>query len=314
MSDTTKGLLALVLACVIWGIAPILYKELAHIDAVEVLSHRIVWSLVFFGILLAVQKRLGALFDALRDRKLLLQLSLGAIFITSNWFLFIWAIQVERAVEASLGYYIFPLVAVVLGRFVFSERLTRLSLLALVLAGLAVLVLTYGLGKLPWISLVLASTFGLYGVVKKMIGIGSMLSVTAEVVLLAPLALIWLLGVHYLGWQGLAAHPGGFFGQDTRDTLLLMLSGPLTAGPLILFSFAAQRVALATVGLVQLLSPTLQFAVAVLLFREPFTPYHAIAFALIWVALALYSGQALARERAARRPSVRAGTSSKTSK
>ncbi len=202
--------------------------------------------------------------------------------------------------QASLGYFIYPLIAVLIGAFVFGEGMGWLKVSAVGLAALAVLVLTFGLGQLPWISLVLATTFGIYGLIKKRTTVGPVISVTAEVAVIAPFLLIWLLGVHNQLWGPSIDDGSAAFGADVFDTTLLMLSGPLTALPLILFSYAARRLAMATVGLMQYVNPSLQFLVAVLVFSEPFTRWHAIAFPLIWCALALYSLHAIRQERSAR--------------
>ncbi|MDF1801507.1 EamA family transporter RarD [Thalassovita sp.] len=305
MTQSKGGILALLGACTVWGLSPLYYKLLSHIPPIEVLSHRTVWSFVFFALVLIVQGRLGQLKLALGRGRSVLVIFFAALMISANWFCFILSIQIGKAVEASLGYYIFPLVAVLIGVAVFRETLSKAQILAVVLAGSAVLVLTIGLGVAPWISLILAVTFGLYGLVKKQLPVGPVVSVTAEVLLLSPIALI----VIGLSWQqGHAA-----FGNDLRDSLLLMLSGPLTATPLILFSTATKRVSMATVGLVQYLNPTLQFLCAVLVFGEPFGQWHAIAFGLIWTALAIYSLAALRQDRAARRASIAAEGVSTTS-
>lgn len=312
MTEAAKGVAAAIAACVIWGLAPLYYKQFTYIDAGEVLSHRILWAFVFFAVLLLTKGQLQQLWQSLATWCAALLVATAAILISVNWFLFIWTIQVGRAVDASLGYYIFPLMAVLIGMVAFGERLSRLQILAVTLAICAVVILTIGLGKLPWISLVLAISFGFYVLLKKRSATSSIVSVTGEVLFLSPLALIWLWGVHFQGWQGVAGQGSGFFGTNWRDSILLILSGPITAGPLILFSYASQRVTMASVGLVQYLNPTLQFGLAVLVFREPFTPYHAIAFALIWLALATYSAQALYQERMARRLPVSEPTSSST--
>lgn len=292
MSDTVKGFWAIVAACTVWGLSGMYYKMLAAVPPLEVLAHRTLWSLVFFGAVLIAQHRVGALAAALRGRNLGI-LAISALVISINWFGFIWSVQNGHAVEASLGYYIFPLVAVVLGLAVFGERLDRLQGAAVALAALAVGGLTWGLGAAPWMALLLAGTFGAYGLIKKRLDLGPVVSVTAEVALLAPFALGLLLALHY-GAFGLA--PGsGHFGADWRESALLAFSGVLTGGPLMLFSYAARRVRMATLGLVQYLNPTLQFAVAVLVFGEPLTQWHAMAFPLIWGALALYSLASLRR-------------------
>ena len=285
-----RGIPALIAAGTIWGLSPLYYKLLEHVPPAEVLAHRTVWSFIFFALLLFFQGRLGQLVPLVRRQWR--WIALASIMISVNWFLFIYAIQVDRVIEASLGYYIFPLVAVAMGRLVFKERLGALQWIAVALAVLAVSVLTVGLQVVPAISLVLATTFGLYGVIKKQLDAGPVLSVTAEVFLLLPL---FILTFAYLAGTAQLQATGA------RDIMILMCSGPLTAGPLILFTVGARRVRMATVGLVQYINPTLQFSCAVIVFGEPFTRWHAIAFSLIWVALALYSFSAFGRDRSARK-------------
>lgn len=312
MSQTAKGMAAIIGATVIWGLSSMYYKLLAHVPPLEVLAHRTLWSLVFFGILLAARGRLGELAGLLARPRALALVALAAVAISVNWFLFIYAIQVGHAVEASLGYYIFPLVAVLLGMAMFGERLTRLKWLAVVLAGLAVAVLGWGLGVTPWVSLGLATTFGAYGVVKKALAAGPTVSVTAEVALLAPLAVLWLWGVHTQGWTGVVGRNLGIFGHSLSDSLLLMFSGVLTATPLMLFTTASRSLPMGLVGVMQYINPTLQFLVAAIVFAEPVTRWHWIAFPLIWLAVALYSAETLRQDRAARRLTMRLSTSSTT--
>lgn len=290
------GVLAMIGACVIWGLSPLYYRLLHQMPPVDILAHRTLWSLMFFVGVLAVQRRLPALKSAVTDRRQLPWIALAAVMISTNWGIFIYAIQVDRVTETSLGYYIFPLVSVLLGLVVFGEGLGRLQWLAVAMAGLAVVVLTIGLGTAPWISLILAASFGIYGLLKKRVSLGPVISVTAEVLVLVPLALIWL---------AFLAEPGT---TGPWTLALLILSGPLTAGPLILFSFAAKRIRLATVGVLQYLNPTLQFLVAVLVVGEPLGLAHAIAFPLIWTAVGLYSGASLVQDRKARKASAKAST------
>ena len=293
MREPTKGIIAMVAACMIWGLSSIYYKQLAHVPPIEVLAHRTLWSFAFFAFVLMVQGRLALMTRALSNRREVLSIGLAALFISTNWFVFITSIQVGRAMEASLGYYIFPLVAVLLGAIAFRERPGRAQLFAVALALCAVVTLAFGLGVPPWIALILAVSFGLYGLVKKGLSVGPVVSVTAEVLLLAPVALVILWLAHSDG--------GGTFGTGWRDSALLAVSGILTGSPLILFSYATRRIALATVGLVQYLNPTLQFLVATFLFLEPFSIWHGIAFSLIWTALAIYTTASLRQDRAARR-------------
>jgi chloramphenicol-sensitive protein RarD len=289
MAETKSGVLALITACVVWGLSGLFYKLLDHVPPLEVLAHRTLWSCVFFALVLAVQGRLADLPAVLRQPRQVLVLAVAALMIAANWFLFIFSVQVGKATEASLGYYIFPLVSVLLGVVFFRERLGRVQGIAVALAALAVIVLTIGLGVAPWVSLIIALTFGLYGVIKKRLPLGPVLSVMVEVLLLSPIAIVVLL----FAWRD----GGAPLGNGAGDLALLIISGPLTATPLILFSYATKRVQLATVGLVQYLNPTLQFLVATVVFAEPFGFWHAVAFPLIWTALALYSGASLWQAR-----------------
>ena len=302
MSEAGKGILAIVGACTIWGTATLYYKAMAHVPPLEVLAHRTVWTFAFFGLLLAAQGRFSAAtrltLGPVRGR-----VWLAAGIVAVNWGLFIWAIQAGHAVEASLGYYIFPLVTVLLGVVVLGERLTRGQAAAVGLAVAAVAVLTYGLGVAPYVALALALTFAPYMLIKKQMAAPAAVSVTAEVMLLLPLALAWLGLAH----GGVVA--GGWFGRDAFSTLMLPVTGVITGGPLILFSWGAQRVRLATLGLVQYLNPTLQAVVAVAVFGEAFTGWHTGAFALIWGALAIYSLEGWRQDRAERSLSTSAGTS-----
>jgi chloramphenicol-sensitive protein RarD len=304
MTEAGKGVAALVAACTVWGLSGLYYKLLAHVAPIEILAHRTLWSLVFFTLVLLVQGRLSQLRAALASVRAVGIVLFAALMISTNWFVFILSIQIGRATEASLGYYLFPLVAVGIGRVIFGERLSRMQAAAVALAALAVTILTLGLGVAPWIALVLSMSFGLYSLVKKQLSAGPVVSVTAEVLLLSPIALGVLLFAH----QG----TGGVFGADLTDSLLLMFSGILTAGPLMLFSYASKRVRMGTVGLVQYINPTLQFLVAVMIFSEPFSTWHLVAFALIWSALTLYSVSSVSLERAARRARVNASTLSTT--
>lgn len=293
---TRKGFLAMIACCAIWGLSPLYYRMLSHVSPQDILAHRVIWSLFFFLGLLILQVRAGRVIEAVTDRRQVGWILLAAILVSVNWGVFILSIQIGRLTEASLGYYILPLVSVLFGLVLFRERLTVLQWIAVCLAALAVAVLTLGLGAAPWISLLLATTFGTYGVLKKRVRSGPVVSVTAEVLLLAPFAALWLVAFAETGWP------------DNATLVLLVLSGPLTAGPLILFSYAAKRVRLATLGLIQYLNPSLQFLLASAVFGEPIGLAHAIAFPMIWLALALYSWVTLSSDRAERRAATSAAT------
>lgn len=297
-------------ASVLWGFSTLIYKALAHVPPLEVLSHRTLWSVVFFGTVLAIQGRLGEIGAIFKSKSLLPVLALSALLISLNWGLFIWSIQVGHTVEASLGYFIYPLLSVLLGAVLFRERLDLVQIFSVSMAAGAVILLAWGLGVTPWISLALASSFVLYGVIKKQLPVGPVVSVTTEVLLLMPLAMIWLWGVHSQGWIGLDGRNVGVFGNEWRETALILSMGPVTAGPLVLFSYATKRLGFATQGLVFYINPSLQFAIAVLVFGEAVSRWHAIAFPIIWLALAIYSMNALRQERALRKASVKPSTDS----
>ena len=282
MNEVKKGVLAMVVACIVWGLSPLYYKLLVSVPPIELLSHRTIWSLVLFALVLFIQGRLRGALGVLGNRNIMVTLFIAALMIAFNWFVFIYSIQINRATESSLGYFIFPLVSVIFGVVLFREKLGRAQMLAVMLAAAAVLILTYGLGQAPWIALSVSVSFGIYGVIKKSLSIPAIVTVTLEVLLLSPIALM-ILYLHH------ASDSGGQFGQSLSVSLLLILSGPMTATPLILFSYATRRVALATVGILQYINPSLQFLCATVLFLEPLSLWHAIAFPLIWAALALYS-------------------------
>ena len=293
MTDETKGVLAMIGACIVWGLSGLYYKMLDDVPAIEILCHRTLWGFVFFVVILRLQGRLRQLPRAVATPRSFAIIAFAALMISLNWFVFITSIQIGHATDASLGYYIFPLTAVLCGAIFYREKLSRAQLVAVALATAAVVVLSVGLQVTPWVALILAVSFALYGAVKKGLSTGPVLSVTAEVLLLSPFAFGLLVVLHARG--------EGHFGQDLATSLMLAFAGILTAVPLILFSFAARRVSLATVGLVQYLNPTLQFLVATLIFREAFSIWHAIAFAMIWTALAIYTASSLRRGRAARK-------------
>lgn len=295
MTEGRKGVLAMAAASAIWGLSGLFYKALDEVPPVEMLSHRTVWTVVFFGLVLALQGRLAEVGTILRTRRLVALLAVSATMIAANWLLFIRAVQVGEALEAGLGYYIFPLFAVALGYLILGERFGRMQAVAIGLALAAVLVLGFGIGAPPWTALVLAGTFSLYGLIKGRVRVGPVVSVFVETLLLVPIALAWLWGMHSGAWTDLGGRAGGIFGDDLGQSALIACAGPLTGGPLIMFSYAARRLPYATVGLVQYLNPTLQVLVAVLAFGEPFTPWHAVAFPLIWCGLALYSWDGLRR-------------------
>ncbi|MDX1610610.1 MAG: EamA family transporter RarD, partial [Halofilum sp. (in: g-proteobacteria)] len=269
----------------LWGAFPLYFKAVSSVPAMEVLAHRIVWSVVWVAGLLWLLRQWPDVRAALRGPRTRLRLLLSALLISTNWLVFIWAVAQGRVLEAGLGYYITPLVSVLLGRLVLGEALTRLQWAAVALAALGVGYMLAGLGKLPWVSLALAATFGSYGLARKTTAVGAAPGLFVETLLLAPLALGFLL------WLG----GDGRFGGDPGFDLLLVAAGLVTAAPLILFAQAARRLRLASVGLFQYITPTCQVLLAVFVFGEPFTGDHGVTFGCIWLALALYSFSAWRR-------------------
>jgi chloramphenicol-sensitive protein RarD len=281
-----------------WGLFPLYWKPLAAVPALEVVAHRTVWGLVSVAIWVTWRRRWGEVRTAVARPRTLLLLTASAGLIAVNWLTYVWAVINDHVVESSLGYYINPLVTVVLGVIVLKERLTRAQVIAVVLATLGVAILTVGHGRFPWIALALAGTFALYSLVRKTVAADAVIGLLVETAILAPAA---------LGYLAVAAVRGtGALGRDGAvvDTLLV-LSGAVTAVPLVLFTLGARRLPLSTIGLIQYISPSCQFLLAVLAFREPFTSAHAGTFALIWTALALLTWDL--RRRFASAPPVPAG-------
>ena len=291
MNRTAQGILAILAACVIWGLSPLYYNLLTMVPPLELLAQRTLWSFLFFALVLGLQGRFSALIHALGNRGHVITLFAAACAIAVNWYFFIYSVQINRVSEASLGYFIFPLVAVVFGLIVFKEKLSTLQWVAVALAVFAVLILTYGLGVAPWLALVLSLSFGTYSVLKKRLDLSPVISVTLEVMLLLPLTVPYLL---IQNWPI----------QDSTDSwqiwFLLIGSGPLTATPLILFSYATRRISMSTVGIMQYINPSIQFLVALLIFAEPMTDWHFGAFSIIWVAVVIYSWSGFSARNAAK--------------
>lgn len=268
----------------LWGISPLYFKAVDQVPIFEVLAHRILWSVIFLFLLLTAGRRWALLRAALREPRTLTMLMLSTLVVSVNWFFFIWAIANDRVLESSLGYYINPLVNVLLGTIFLRERLTKWQMVAVGLAAIGVLNLTLQVGTLPWVSLLLASTFGIYGLIRKTIKVESVDGLFVETSIVLPLAVGYLV---YLTINGQAA----FGSLDLQTDLLLIAAGLVTAIPLIWFTSGARRLNYSTVGLFQYLAPTCQFLLAVLAFGEAFTWAHVVTFSCIWTALAIYSTQ-----------------------
>lgn len=277
-------------AYALWGVFPIYFKMVAAVPALEVLAHRVVWSVLLVSGLIALRRGWRVVAKVFTSPRLLLTLAGSAAIISVNWGVFIWAVGQGRILECSLGYYINPLVSVLLGVAVLGERLRRAQWLAVALAGAGVGIEIVSFGTLPWIALTLAVSFALYGLIRKTAPVDPVSGLFIETLLLSPVALIFLA---MLTIEGEASFQAGNWHLDT----LLVLAGPITTLPLLLFVAGAQRIRLTTVGLLQYIAPTGHFLLAVLVYQETFTKTHFATFACIWLALAIYSLSLVRRTR-----------------
>jgi len=268
------------LAYALWGVLPIYFKLLAGVPAFDIVAHRVLWSLPFLAMLIVFSRGWSKLRDAVGVPRTLAILVVTAILIGGNWLLYVYAVTSGHILAASFGYYLNPLANVLLGRFVLHERLSRLQWLALIIAALGVSVLAAGALSQLWISLTLCVTFALYGLLRKIVPADAITGLAIETAILFPLALLWL------GTGAYALRP--VMGTTDAQTGMLLLAGIVSTTPLLLFTAAAKRLAYSTLGMLQFIAPTLQFLIAVLLYGEPFTTAHAIAFPAIWTALVLY--------------------------
>ncbi len=280
--SATRGFFFALSAYVFWGVQPIFMKMVAHIPAAEVVAHRIVWSVPIAGIVLLILGRTADINVALRSPRTLIMAAVTAALITFNWGVYVWAIAADRAVETALGYYINPLVSVVMGAVLLSEKLSWPQIAAVLLAAIAVLVVTVDAGGLPWVSLALALSFAFYGYLRKTLPIGPSQGFFLEVLILCLPAL------GYIGWLQMTGQ-NHFVASAPGDMLLLVLCGPVTATPLLLYAFGAKLLRFSTIGIMQYIGPSIVLLIAVFVFGEPFGGVRAVAFGLIWVALVLYS-------------------------
>ena len=290
MPDERRGLLLGVAAYTLWGLFPLYFRALAPAGALEILASRVVWSLLVVGLVLAVRAQWSFVTQVRRSRSQLATLSLAAVAIAINWGTYIYGVNSGRVVETSLGYFMNPLVTVLLGVFVLHERLRRAQWWALGVGAGAVVILAVDYGRPPWIALVLAFSFGLYGLLKKQAKVASVESLAVETAVLALPALV-LLGV--LASRG----DSTFTTEGAHHSLLLVSTGIVTVIPLLMFGGAARRLPLSTIGLLQYLAPTLQFLLGVLVFREDMPAVRYLGFALVWVALAIFTSDALRNSR-----------------
>jgi chloramphenicol-sensitive protein RarD len=285
-----KGLLFALGAYSIWGLFPIYWKTLQHVPALQLIGHRIVWSFLLLMLILAVGGNIKGLAAKMTDLKILRIYALAALLIGVNWLLYVWAVNAGFIVETSLGYFINPLISVVLGMIFFRERLRPLQWIPVALAGIGVAYLTISYGRLPWIALVLAFSFGFYGLVKKMAPLNSANGLTLETGILFIPALGYLL---FAEWTG----AGAFTRTGPGADLLMVGAGLVTTIPLLMFAGAAHRIPLTTVGLMQYLAPTLQFLIGVFLYHEPFSSQQLIGFGIVWIGLLVFASESLYHSR-----------------
>ncbi|MCG8470432.1 MAG: EamA family transporter RarD [Desulfobacterales bacterium] len=286
------GFLVTIQAFLIWGLSPIYWKKLHNVFPFETLMHRVVWSLLFLVPILIFQKKTHAFFKALTNIRTLGVLTLTTCLVGSNWFLFIWSITNDHVLQTSLGYYINPLVTVFLGMIFLKERLSIRQKIAVVLAGIGVLWLTWDYGSLPWVSLMLALTFAFYSLVRKVVDVGPLVGLTVETLIMAVPA------TAYLVWLGVGGK-GAFLHMGSKIDLLLMGTALVTALPLLLFNLGAKALKLTTLGFIQYVAPTCTFLLAVFYFKEPLDLSLIRTFILIWAALALVSWDSMVAYRAA---------------
>lgn len=286
LNEQAVGITSVLSAYVLWGILPIYWKFIYFVPSLEILAHRVVWSFAFLVIVLLIAGKARAFVGELKQiiirPKQLFSLLFASILISINWLTYIWAVNNNHIIETSLGYYINPLVSVLFGIIILKERLSIWQIVSFILALIGVLNMTLNFGAFPWIALVLAVSFGLYGLMKKVINLGAIAGITSETLIITPFVLMYLIYIE----KGV----GGAFSLNSPVTSgLLMGAGIVTAVPLILFSAGAIRLPLSTVGFLQYVAPTIALILGVFLYHEPFTDVHLVSFVCIWVSLTIYS-------------------------
>ena len=291
-SEAGKGVMLAIAAYGLWAFYGLFFKQLSHIDPLEVVAQRGLWSVPVAGVILFAMGRTRDIARAFTTPRLVAMLFLSSLMVAISWGFFVWAVGVGRTLETSLGYYINPLLSILIGALLLGERLTVMQKCAVGLAAAAVVIQTLAVGVFPWLALTLAGSFAAYGYLRKTIDVGPVQGFFVEAVLLSAV------GVGIMAWLGAEGRVS--FGGSGRDTFLLIACGPMTAVPLMLFAAAARRVRLATIGMLQYIAPTGLFLTAILVFGEPFDVARLSGFALIWTALALYSFEAWRLDRKTR--------------
>lgn len=290
MSHQKQGLIYAILAYTIWGLFPLYWRPVMEVNVWQIVAHRVIWSAVFLAMLLAWRGEWGQVFGAFKNKKTILVFSVSSILLSSNWLIYIWAVTHGHIVDASLGYFINPLFNVFLGWVVFKERLSIVQYLALTLAAIGVLWLTYLSGSFPWVAISLALTFGFYGLLRKVAPLGALSGLALETFLLLPFAIIFLM---FVAWEGALE----FRDLSTLAIVILMGSGVATSVPLLMFAAGARRVSLATMGMIQYISPTLLFLSGLYIFHEAFNPTRFVGFLWVWAGVLLYLVSSVLRYR-----------------
>ena len=281
-SEHNKGIASAICAYTLWGFAPLYFKLLEHVSATEILIHRVIWSLIFVTVLMLMFGGFSHLRQVLKRPKQLMILTLTSILIAVNWLLFIWAVNNNHMLDASLGYFINPLINVVLGMAFFGERLRKLQWLAVALAGSGVLIQIISFGSIPLVSLGLACSFGLYGLLRKKVNVDATTGLLVETAILFPVALLYLLA-------NFAGSLTNLMNNDLSLNMLLMAAGVVTTIPLLCFAFSAVRIPLSMLGFLQYIGPSIMFIMAVTLFKEPFNLEKGVTFGFIWFALIIFT-------------------------
>lgn len=285
-NEVQKGIFYAGFSYFLWGLLPIYWKLLHHVNPDEILANRIFWSFFFMLAVLLVSRKWGTFIQTIKNfktnKKQLFALIIASLLISCNWFLYIWAVNTDQLIEASLGYYINPLVSVLLGMIVFREKLSPAQYLSFVMAIIGVLILTISYGKFPWISFVLALSFGLYGLTKKMVKVDSAIGLTLETFVVTPVALIYIIYLFVNGSQS-------FLTVSLGTDFLLIGAGAATAVPLLYFAKGAQKIPMSMLGFLQFIAPTLTLILGIFIYHEHFSKIHFISFFFIWTAITIYS-------------------------
>ncbi|MET3682714.1 chloramphenicol-sensitive protein RarD [Alkalibacillus flavidus] len=285
MTEERIGILYATFAYLLWGFLPLYWKLIEHVPAWEILAHRIFWSLIFMVMFIVLIRRwhlfVAEVKSLFTNMKTALGISAAGIVISLNWVTYIWAVNSDHVLDASLGYYINPLISILFGLIFLKERFSRIQWVAIALAFIGVSYMTVNLGSFPWAALALAMTFGIYGLLKKVVQLNAIFGLAIETMIVAPIAFIYIASLESTG--------GGALGSSWWTTLILIGAGIATAIPLLLFAQGAKRIPLSLIGFLQYLAPTLMLLIGVFLYNEPFTTVHAVTFILIWIGLILYT-------------------------